>query len=104
MGVARPDRRARTAAKLRSDGILMVLDLIVASAAYAGAFALALGGGIAADHWQSFAVFVGPALAVTVVSNWLWGLYGRVWQHASVVEARRMLAAGATFCSRHSTR
>lgn len=36
------------------------------------------------------------AVVAHLSANVAWGLYGRVWRHASIDEARRLLAAGAT--------
>src|SRR5262249_34332406 len=41
-------------------------------------------------------LFLPVACVVHVLANWVWGCYGRTWQHASIDEARRLLCAGAS--------
>ena len=96
MKAALPLRLARTAAKLRSDGVLMLLDVIVGGGAYAGVLLLRFEGVVSAEYWNGFGTFLAVALGVSLLSNWSWGLYGRMWRHASVVEARRVLGASIT--------
>jgi FlaA1/EpsC-like NDP-sugar epimerase len=92
-------RVARAAAKLRSDGVLMLLDLILGAGAYAAVLLLRFEGVVSAAYWNGFGTFLAVALVVSLASNWLWGLYGRMWRHASVVEARRVLGAAAITCA-----
>src|SRR5205823_1915176 len=44
--------------------------------------------------WQAFTVFLPIAVIVHLLTNWTWGLYGEMWRHASVAEARRVILAG----------
>jgi FlaA1/EpsC-like NDP-sugar epimerase len=44
--------------------------------------------------WSSFWWFLPIPAALTLLVNRWWGLYGRVWRHASIYEARRVLGAG----------
>ena len=89
-------RFARTAARLRSNWVLLALDLVVAGGAYAVVLLLRFDGAVAAPYWSGFLGFLPAALSTVMASNWVWGLYGQMWRHASVVEARRILGAGAS--------
>lgn len=89
-----PLRLARTAAKLRSNGVLMVLDAIVTAGAYTGVLLLRFEGSVTEQYWSELATFMPAALGCALALNWCWGLYGHMWRHASVVEARRVLGAG----------
>ena len=46
--------------------------------------------------WNSFLRFLPLVIAVHLALNWVWQLYGQLWEHASVQEARRILLAGGT--------
>ena len=47
-----------------------------------------------AHYWQHFAEFLAVAVVVTLMSNRLFGLYGRMWRHAGSEEARQLVALG----------
>ncbi|HVB92991.1 MAG TPA: nucleoside-diphosphate sugar epimerase/dehydratase, partial [Acidimicrobiales bacterium] len=50
-------------------------------------------------YWQHLAGFLVTALVVTLVANHVFGLYGRMWRHAGVEEARQLiLSAAVTVC------
>ncbi len=46
------------------------------------------------EAWPGIRIVVAAAIVVHLGANWTAGLYGRVWAQASVLEARRVLAAG----------
>jgi FlaA1/EpsC-like NDP-sugar epimerase len=51
-------------------------------------------------YWQYLAAFLAAALIVTLVANHVFGLYGRMWRHAGVEEARQLLlSAAVTVCA-----
>lgn len=87
-------RLARSAARLRTDGVLVILDLVLAACAYAGVLVLRFDGVVPEGYWTSFGGFLISTLAIVLVANSVWGLYGQMWRYASVVEARRVLGAG----------
>ena len=89
-------RLARRAARLRSDLLLGLLDAALLTAAYAAVLILRFDGKVPNHHWDKFWVFLPFGLAVALLSNWAWGLYGQLWRHASIQEARRLLMAGIT--------
>ena len=90
---------AKTAArtvKLRSDLAVVVLDVTLLSAAFAAALLVRFDGGVSVGDWERLAVFLPYAALVFVVANWAWGLYGQLWRHASLYEARRLVMSGLT--------
>ena len=87
---------ARTAVRVRSDVVLGVLDALLVTAAFATVLVLRFDGEVPTHHWNRFWGFVPLGVAVSLASNWAWGLYGQLWRHASVQEARRILLAGAS--------
>jgi FlaA1/EpsC-like NDP-sugar epimerase len=89
-------RLARAASRTRGDLPLIVLDVVMVTAAYSLALLARFEFHVPADYWQTFRTFVIVACGVHVVSTWAWGCYGRAWRHASFDEARRLLLAGAT--------
>ena len=90
---------AQVAARTRSDLVLGIFDALLVTAAFATVLVLRFDGEVPGHHWRSFWGFVPYGVAVSLASNWLWGLYGQLWRHASIQEARRLLLAGATTTS-----
>ena len=86
---------AQAASRVRTDVALGVLDGLLTAAAYASMLLVRFEGSVPQGQWQSFLAVLAPALVVHLASNWMWGLYGRIWRHASVQEARCVLLAGA---------
>jgi FlaA1/EpsC-like NDP-sugar epimerase len=89
-------RLARSASQIRGDYPLVLLDLLLAGFTYLLLFGLRFDFSIPATYWEEFRLFLPVACAVSVASMWAWGCYGRTWRHASIDEAIRLLAAGAT--------
>ncbi len=89
-------RIARSASRIRGDGLLVALDAILVGAAYTVALLARFDLRIPAHYWAEFRVFLPVACVVHVAATWAWGGYGRAWKHASMDEARRLLAAGIT--------
>ena len=87
-------RWASHAVRLRSDLTVLVLDLILVSAAYSFMLALRYDGRVPSEAWVSFRTFAPMALLVTIAVNVTIGLYGHVWRHASFYEAQRMALSG----------
>ena len=90
---------ARAASRVRSDVFLGIFDALLLTAAFAGVLVLRFDGKVPAYHWRAFWGFLPLGLAISLLSNWAWGLYGQLWRHASIQEARRLLLAGATTMS-----
>lgn len=89
-------RLARAIARIRSDLPLAGLDCVLTAAAYTAALFLRVEGDVPQRFLVGFRTFLPLAVGVHLLSNWAWGLYGRMWRHASVQEARRVLVAAAT--------
>ena len=90
---------ARAASQMRGDIPLVLLDIVWRSppTPSPGAAAVRLLG--AGDvTGTSFRVFLPVACMVQVFATLACGAYGRTWRHASIDEARRLLAAGADRC------
>ena len=89
-------RLARQAVRVRADLTLAIFDAALAVMALAAVLSLRREGVVTDDHWQGFLVFAPVVAALTAIVNWVWDLYGQMWRHASVLEARRMALAGVT--------
>lgn len=87
-------RMAGRAVRLRADLALGLLDALLLAAAYTLTLLLRFDGSVPDAHWHDFGRFLPIAVSVGLGANVLWGLYGQVWRHASMQEARRLLAAG----------
>ena len=87
---------ARTASRMRADMPLVVLDALLVFGVYFAALVLRFDGSVPKHNWETFPPFVMLALVLQVGCNWAWGLYGQMWRHASVAEARRVLLAVLT--------
>jgi FlaA1/EpsC-like NDP-sugar epimerase len=94
--LGRLERLATAAARVRGDLPLAVLDAVLVVAALGSVLTLRYGGAVPATAWARFETVAPVALGVTIAVNWLWGLYGQIWRHASVYEARRIALAGGT--------
>jgi FlaA1/EpsC-like NDP-sugar epimerase len=81
---------------MRCDLPFVALDIALLSAAYLVGLILRLDGRVSQHYWLKFRGFLPAAILVHLGANWAWGLYGRIWRHASVEEARRVLLAAAT--------
>jgi FlaA1/EpsC-like NDP-sugar epimerase len=103
-------RRAATAGKLANGGTdalgalrrvrgdlpFFLLDALLTILAYFGALVLRFDGAVPDRYWLNFGTFVGVAVFAHLASNWAWGLYGQMWRHASVTEARRVVLSAIT--------
>jgi FlaA1/EpsC-like NDP-sugar epimerase len=92
-----PDRTwsGRVAARLRQDGVLLLLDAVVTLVAYFVPLVLRVEGpgGDLGDFWREFWLFAPFLVAVHLIMNVLFRLYGSMWRYASVDEARRIIGA-----------
>ena len=92
-------RLARKAVRVRGDVLLGILDAVLLTAAFAAVLILRFDGKVPPHHWHQFWGFLPVGLALSLASNCAWGLYGQLWRHASIQEARRLILAGATTMS-----
>ena len=84
---------------LRRDLPLVVLDAVIVAGVYLALLVVRFDGAVPSSYWRGFRVFIVIVLSIHLLSNASFGLYGQMWQHASVQEARRLLLAGAVFTS-----
>lgn len=87
---------AMRAVQLKRDPVVVVLDLILAASAFTAMLVLRFDGAVPGGFWDDFRVFLPVAVLVAVVSNFGWGLYGQLWRHASIYEARQLVLSGVT--------
>src|SRR6188472_1658719 len=80
---------------LRRDLPLVVLDAVIVAGVYLALLVVRFDGAVPSSYWRGFRVFIVIVLSIHLLSNASFGLYGQMWQHASVQEARRLLLAGA---------
>ncbi len=104
---SRPDSRTRTAsqrliakaARIRGDLPLALLDAAFAIAAYGAILTLRFDASVPPEFWSRFKTAAPILVATVLVANWLWGLYGPIWRHASIHEARRILLASISIAA-----
>lgn len=84
------------AVRVRADLPLALIDAVLVVCALGAMLTLRFDGSVPEHFWASYVSFLPVAVVVTLAVNWLWGLYGQIWRHASVLEARRILLAGLT--------
>jgi FlaA1/EpsC-like NDP-sugar epimerase len=78
---------------VRVDAVAVLVDVLLVAAALATTLLLRYDGLVPADKWSRFLQTVPLAATVIVLTNTACGLYSQIWRHASVVEARRVLAS-----------
>ncbi|HEX6569051.1 MAG TPA: nucleoside-diphosphate sugar epimerase/dehydratase [Acidimicrobiales bacterium] len=88
--------RRRIISRLRSDLPLAVVDLMLVAGSFLVLLALRFDGDIPSQYQSRLFKFFPVIILVHLGSNLAWGLYGQIWKHASVAEARRIVFAGAT--------
>jgi FlaA1/EpsC-like NDP-sugar epimerase len=89
-------RFARAGRKVRADLPLFVLDALFTVVSYLLAVVVRFDGSVPSKYWGLMVPFSAAVLLCHLGANWAWGLYGQVWRHASVAEARRLALAGPT--------
>ncbi len=87
-------RLARLATRLRGDLPLALLDTALIAAAYVAGLLLRFDGAVPSKWWLALRLYLPVAIGVHLAWNAVFGLYGQMWRHASVHEARRVLSAG----------
>ncbi|MFW6041798.1 MAG: polysaccharide biosynthesis protein [Guyparkeria sp.] len=90
-------RLASLAAKVRVDLPFALFDVVFVVVAFGAILLLRFDGAVPEQFWRQYITALPLIALVTLAMNWLWGLYGQLWQHASVLEARRIILA--TFCT-----
>jgi FlaA1/EpsC-like NDP-sugar epimerase len=84
------------ASHMRAQLLFMVLDAVAVVVAYGVAEVIYFRDVKPADYWRHFVVFCILALIVHLTANRLFGLYGRIWRHAGIEEARQVILASAS--------
>jgi len=92
-------RAARWAVGGRSDLALAVLDAVLFAVAFVIVLVMRFDGTVPQDMWAKVVAWIPFAVAVGVSCVWAFGLYGRVWRHASADEARGLLGASVAIVS-----
>jgi FlaA1/EpsC-like NDP-sugar epimerase len=80
--------------RMRSDLVVVALDMILTTAAFAAMLGLRYDASVPDGGWSGFATFAPIAMLAVVVSNLAWGLYGQLWRHASLYEALQLVKSG----------
>ncbi len=83
------------ASRVRSRLVFTLLDAICVVAGYSVAQVIYFRDKAPGLYWQHLATFLVTALVVTLVANHVFGLYGRMWRHAGVEEARQLIFSAA---------
>jgi FlaA1/EpsC-like NDP-sugar epimerase len=86
----------RIVARLRRDVLLALIDSAVVVLAYLLALVLRFDGAVPQFYWNQFWMVLPGAGFLYLLVNQLFGLYGQMWRYASILEARRVVLAGAT--------
>ena len=90
---------AMFASRIRAGIVFLLLDSICVIAGYGLAEVAYFRDRAPAHYWMHFGEFLLFAVVVTLLSNRVFGLYGRMWRHAGADEARQlMLSAAVTLC------
>ena len=85
------------ASRVRSRMLFVVLDALILGASYSLAELVYVHNTHTPSGFaQQVALFLVVALAIQLTANHLFGLYGRMWRHAGIEEARQIvLSSGA---------
>jgi FlaA1/EpsC-like NDP-sugar epimerase len=92
-GLPRTERISVMAASVRSRFVFTLMDAAVVVAGYGLAQVATLRDRAPSDYWEGFLLFVAVAVVAHLSFNGLFGLYGRIWRHAGVEEARAIVVA-----------
>lgn len=75
---------------------LALVDVMLVAGSFLTLLAVRFDGNIPSQYQSRLFAFLPVIVLVHLGSNLAWGLYGQIWKHASVAEARRIVFAGAT--------
>ena len=85
---------ARIVRTVRRDIPLASLDLVASIAAYLAPLVLRFDGKVPERYWHNYWRLLPAIVVIHLAANFVFGLYGRMWRYASVLEARRVLLSG----------
>jgi FlaA1/EpsC-like NDP-sugar epimerase len=88
--------RRRLVSRLRSDLPLALVDVMLVSGSFLVLLAVRFNGDIPSKYQSRLFAFLPVIILLQLGANLAWGLYGQIWKHASVAEARRIVFAGAS--------
>jgi len=92
-------RVAIAASRVRAAAVFVLLDAVSVIVGYSLAEITYFHDRAPSGYWLHFSGFLGIAVVVTIVSNKVFGLYGRIWRHAGADEARQLLlSVTASLC------
>jgi FlaA1/EpsC-like NDP-sugar epimerase len=86
-------RLSLLATRVRSRMVFFLMDAAVVVAAFGIAEVVSLRDRAPADYWPKFLLFLLITLIVQLSANRVFGLYGRIWRHAGIEEARNIAMA-----------
>ena len=89
-------RVAVAASRVRAAILFVFLDAVAVVIGYGLAEVTYFRDRAPVGYWIHFTEFIAVAIVVTIISNKLFGLYGRMWRHAGADEARQLLLSVAT--------
>ena len=84
------------ASRVRAQLLFMVLDAACVVAGYSAAEVFYWRNVAPTEYGWHFEFFVLIVMIVTLVCNQIYGLYGRMWRHAGLEEARQMILSSGT--------
>ncbi len=95
---ARTDMRrvAMAASRVRAAILFVILDAVAVVIGYGLAEVTYFRDRAPSGYFGPFIAFLAVAVVVTITSNRVFGLYGRMWRHAGADEARQLLLSVAT--------
>jgi FlaA1/EpsC-like NDP-sugar epimerase len=89
----------RVASGLRIGVPLALVDAMLVMGSYLSLLAVRFSGDVPAGYSEGMFKSLPIVVAIQLTCNWLCGVYGHIWRHASVAEARRVVLAGASGCA-----
>jgi FlaA1/EpsC-like NDP-sugar epimerase len=93
------DLWARVAGRLvrgRGDIALGALDALFIAVGSAVALLLRYDFSVPDQAWSNFTAYIPISIGAVLAANFGWGLYGQLWRHASLYEARHLAQSGIT--------
>jgi FlaA1/EpsC-like NDP-sugar epimerase len=84
------------ASRVRAGRLFMILDAACVVAGYSASEVIYYRHVAPAEYSSHFGEFVVLAVILTLVCNRVFGLYGRIWRHAGLEEARQMILSTGT--------
>ncbi len=93
---SRSARLASAASRVRATLLFVLLDAACVVAAYSASEVFYWRNVAPSEYGWHFGAFVLIVVIVTLLSNRIFGLYGRIWRHAGLEEARQLVLSTLT--------